>query len=258
MSMSVRVWVHRSVLVAAVVGGVVLDPGTADAQIPAEFTNLRFLQEDVSRDSLMNVMRGFSFALNVRCQYCHVGGDGVSFDGVDFASDDDPDKVKARFMLGMVDDLNRTVLPQIAERDDPPVEVGCKTCHRSQPRPILLAQELRMVLDAQGADSAAARYRDLRERVMQFGMYDFGEWEVNVLAEQLEREGREGDAIAIYALNAEFYPTSISIALSSGRLNEAVDDVEAAIRSYERALEIQAGNPLARERLEALRGRLQP
>ena len=138
----------------------------SDAQIPDEFTNLRFLAEDISQDSLMKVMRGFSFALDVRCQYCHVGGDGVSFAGVDFASDDDSDKLKARFMLRMVENLNRTVLPQIPERDSPPVEVGCKTCHRSQPRPILLAHELRMVLDEHGADSAATRYRDLRERVL--------------------------------------------------------------------------------------------
>jgi hypothetical protein len=41
-------------------------------------------------------MRHFSFALDVRCQYCHLGGDGVSFDGVVFESDDDPDKVKAK------------------------------------------------------------------------------------------------------------------------------------------------------------------
>ena len=48
-------------------------------------------------------MREFSFALNVRCQYCHTGGDGISFEGVNFASDEKPAKVKARAMLRMVD-----------------------------------------------------------------------------------------------------------------------------------------------------------
>ena len=256
--MNVRVRFHRSVIVTAVVAAVVLSPGASDAQIPEEFTNLRFLAEDISQDSLMKVMRGFSFALNVRCQYCHVGGDGISFDGVEFDSDDDPDKRKARFMLRMVENLNRSVLPLIPERDDPPVDISCKTCHRLQPRPVLLAQDLRIVLDEHGADSTVARYKDLRERFIQYGMYDFGEWEVNVLAEQLEEEGRSRDAIAIYEFNGEFYPNSTSIALSLGRLHEAVDDVEAAIRNYERVLELRPDNRTARERLEALRGGQQP
>ena len=234
--------------------GVVLRPDSSEAQIPDEFQNLRFLPEDISRDSLMTVMRGFWFALNVRCQYCHVGGDGVSFEDVEFHKDDDPNKRKARFMLRMVDNLNKSVLPLVPERDDPPIEIGCKTCYRGQPRPVLLSQELRTVLDEHGADSAAARYRDLKERVVEFGRYDFGEWEVNVLAEQLEREGRPRDAIAIYELNAEHYPNSTSIALSLGRLYEAVDEPGAAIRSYERVLEIRPGQRTASERLDALRG----
>jgi hypothetical protein len=252
--MSMHVWVRTSVVVAVAIGGAILTPGTSDAQIPDEFTNLRFLSDDISQDSLMKVMRGFSFALNVRCQYCHTGGDGISFEGVEFDNDDDPDKRKARFMLRMVENLNRTVLPLIPERDDPSVEIGCKTCHRGLPRPMLLTQDLRMVLDEHGADSTVARYRGLRERFIEYGRYDFGEWEVNVLAEQLEEEGHTRDAIAIYELNAEFYPSSTSIALSLGRLHEAVDEVEAAIRNYERVLELRPGHRTALERLDALRG----
>ena len=115
-------------------------------------------------------------------------------------------------------------------------------------------QRFVLVLDEHGADSTVARYRDLRERAIQYGMYDFGEWEMNVLAEQLEEEGRARDAIAIYELNAEFYPSSTSIALSLGRLHEAVDEVEAAIRNYERVLELRPGHRTALERLDALRG----
>ncbi len=118
---------------------------------------------------------------------------------------------------------------------------------------MLLTQDLRLVLDEHGADSTVARYRDLRERFIEYGRYDFGEWEVTVLAEQLEEEGHTRDAIAIYELNAEFYPSSTSIALSLGRLHEAVDDVEAAIRNYERVLELRPGHQTALERLDALR-----
>ena len=79
-----------------------------------------------------------------------------------------------------------------------------------------------------------------------------------MLAEQLEREGRARDAIAIYELNAEFYPNSLSIVLSTARLYEEIGEVDAAIRSYLRTLEIQPGHGTALARLEALRGGPQP
>jgi len=235
----------------------IASPRAAVAQEDAP-RNLRFFPEDIARDSLIEVMRGFSFALGVRCQYCHVGGDGVSFDGVVFESDDDPDKRKTRFMLRMVETLNRSMLPLMADRDEPAYEIGCKTCHRGRPKPELLTDVIRATLDQQGADSAAVAYRRLRENTGLLGMFDFGEWEMNVLAERLAREGRPRDAIAIYEINSESYPRSTSIALSLGALYEEIGDREAAIRSYETVLRLVPGHARARERLEALRGRLGP
>lgn len=233
-----------------------LTVGHASAQIPDKFENLQVLPKDVPRDSLIQIMRGFSFALGVRCQYCHTGGDGISFEGVVFKNDDDPDKVKARRMLEMVRDLNEVVLANLPERDSPPVGIECKTCHRGRPRPIMLAQELRMALDEFGVDSATARYESYREddRVLLAGLFDFGEWEVNVLGDRLAREGRTSEAIAIYELNARYYPGSASIQMSLGQLHETEGDTEAAIRSYERALEIQPDNERVKDRLDALRG----
>ncbi len=245
----------RGGLLAALAFGLILvgSPLVA-AQIPDEFTNLRVLPEDITPDDLLQVMRRFSLELGVRCQYCHVGGDDISFEGVGFSSDDNPDKRKARFMLRMVNNLNTSVLPLIPERDEPSVEITCKTCHRGGPKPRLLSQELRIALDTQGADSTSALYRRLREFAGMSGRYDFGEWEMNSLAETLAREDRYQDAIAIYELNAEFYPESFSIFRSLGQLYEQVSDVEAAIRSYERALEIRPGNPGVETRLGELKG----
>ena len=241
-------------LAALFFGLVLVIPERAVAQIPEEFTNLRVLPNDITRDDLLDVMRRFSLELGVRCQYCHVGGDGVSFEGVEFPSDEDPDKRKARFMLRLVGNLNNTVLPLMPERDEPAVEVSCKTCHRGGPKPRLLSQELRLALDTQGADSTAALYRRLRETEALGGRYDFGEWETNLFAERLASEDRQQDAIAVYRLNAEFYPESLSIATSLGQLYEQVGDVEQAIRSYERALEIRPGLGGPEDRLRILRG----
>lgn len=216
--------------------------------------NLQFFPEDLPRDSLIQVMRGFSFALGVRCQYCHVGGDGVSFEGVDFASDEDPDKRKARFMLRMVETLNHGMLPLMADRDEPAIELGCKSCHRGSPRPALLTDVMRATLDEFGADSTAAQYSALREQTALSGMYDFGEWEMNVLAERLAREGRPEDAITIYEINLEQYPRSISIVLGLAGLFEVIERPDRAVELYERALEIRPDHPQATARLEALRG----
>ena len=241
-------------LIATVASHATFHPASIEAQIPDEFTNLQFLAKDITRDSLLEIMRGFSFALGVRCQYCHVGGDGISFEGVEFHSDDDPDKRKARFMLRMVANLNGMVLPLVPERDDPPLAIECKTCHRGLPRPTLLSQGLRAIIDEHGADSAVATYRFYRESLMTSGTFDFGEWETNVTAERLARDGRSQDAIAIYELNAEFYPESASIALALARLYEGEEEIETAIRYYERVLELAPNNRAAQQRLEALRG----
>ncbi|MEE9149881.1 MAG: hypothetical protein V3U27_21095, partial [Candidatus Tectomicrobia bacterium] len=57
------------------------------------------------------------------------------------------------------------------------------------------------------------------------GSYDFGEWETNQVAEQLTAEGRIRDAIAIYELNSEFYPESVSRWLMSDAGYRMRDDL---------------------------------
>ena len=228
-------------------------PAVAQEERPLE--NVQFFPREIGRDSLIEVMRGFSFALGVRCQYCHVGGDGISFEGVDFASDEDPDKRKARFMLRMVETLNHGMLPLMADRDAPTSEIGCKTCHRGSAKPVLLTDVLRATLDEHGADSVGVRYRTLREETLGRGTFDFGEWETNVLAERLAREGRSRDAIAVYETNREQYPGSLAIALSLAALYEESGDADRAVEEYERALALDPDNRRARARLEALRGR---
>jgi tetratricopeptide (TPR) repeat protein len=226
-------------------------PEDVDAQEGPK--NLQFYPEDMSRADVVSEMRQFSFALGVRCQYCHVGGDGQSFEGVVFESDEDPDKRKARYMLQMVEDLNQSLLPNMAGRDEPNAVISCKTCHRGAPKPALLTEVLRTTLDAEGAAAAVTQYRDLRENEGLAGRYDFGEWEMNSFADDLTREERPRDAIAVYELNLEFYPESGSIILALAQLHEQIEDLEGAIGYYERALELRPGDPRVLERLEALR-----
>ena len=221
--MKLRMPIGVALMVTALCGAV-SSPALRGQEREEELKNLQFFSQDVSRDSLIQVMRGFSFALGVRCQYCHTGGDGISFEGVVFESDEDPDKRKARFMLRMVETLNASMLPMMADRDEPAYEIGCKTCHRGSPKPVLLTDVLRRTLDEHGRDSTVTRYQALREEVAINGMFDFGEWEMNVLAERLTREGRHRDAITIYEINYESYPSSISIVSSLAGLYEEIED----------------------------------
>ncbi len=222
-------------------------------QIPETFTNLDFFPADISRGELMSNMRDFSFALDVNCQFCHVGGDGVTLEGVDFASDGSPNKRKARFMLGMMRGLNSQLDSDMPDRRDPQVRLECKSCHGGLPRPTSLAFTLRHTIDEFGADSLNTVYDRLRQSA-ELGKYNFGEWEVTGLAEALFGEDRMDDAVAVFELNARYYPDSPSIQLNLGRLMERQGTPEQAIQYYERVLELVPGHRGATARLEALRG----
>src|SRR5437762_4029102 len=105
-------------------------PSRAQTPPPWKGENLQFYPKDIPREQLTQRMREFSFALGVRCQYCHSGGDGVSFEGVSFKADDKPAKVTARAMLRMVEQLNTVTLAALPSRAQPRVVVECATCHR--------------------------------------------------------------------------------------------------------------------------------
>jgi len=233
---------------------VVLPWGPMRAQVPDSFTNLKVLPETISRDSLLTVMKGFSFSLGVPCKYCHVGGDSDprNLRGVEFAKDDDPDKRKARFMIRMLDSLNQTVLAALPDRDVPEVRMTCKTCHRGQAKPRLLTQEMALAYDSGGAAAAVARYRALRAKEATGGAFDFGEWEVNTWADGLAEQGHNADALIIYELNYEFHPRSPSIVGSIAVLSERLADTTKAIRFWKTLLELAPNNRAAAAHLARL------
>ena len=240
--------IREFVLVAAVVGA----PGAVSAQLPAKFENLLYFPKDIPRDTLIQVMRGFSFALGVRCQYCHAGGDGISFEGVDFKSDDKPTKRKARYMLRMADTINGRLLAALPDRSDPPVRVACVTCHRGLSKPATLASTLSTTIEKRGIDSAIAQYRRLRENTMTRGLFDFSEWSMNELARTLGERGKTAEAIAMLELNQEFYPQSPSIDMMIAELHRQRGEKDKAIARYRAVLQKEPNNPQAKRRLTEL------
>ncbi|HUF25551.1 MAG TPA: c-type cytochrome [Gemmatimonadaceae bacterium] len=219
------------------------------AQIPSEFRNLQVLPDDIVGDSLIQLMRTFSFATGLRCEGCHVMGENGSFQGAQFHLDDKLTKRQARYMLRMVNRLNAEILPGIPERDTPVLRVECKTCHRGTRKPHLLRTELRAVIDTAGVQAAVARYRELREHAMEEGAYDFGVWEMNELARELEQAGKVAEAVVMLELNEEFHPRDASIPRTLGRLYEALERTGDALAAYARAV---GRNPTDRRSLERL------
>jgi tetratricopeptide (TPR) repeat protein len=222
------------------------------AQLPQEMKNLQHFPRDIPRDQLIQRMREFSFALGVRCQYCHTGGDGISFNGVDFASDAKPAKVTARAMLRMVDQLNGPLLGALPARAEPRVVVECATCHRGLALPKSLQTTLFEVAAREGAQAAVARYRQLRRDDTLSGRYNFDEWEINELCRRLKDAGNQEAAIALLEMNSEFNPKSASIDWELGELYRNRGEADKALARYRAVLEKEPKMEPARRRIEEL------
>ena len=238
-------------VVAAAASLAVALPGTAAAQIPDTFSNLEVLPADVSRSELVGVMRGFAFALGVRCNYCHVGDDPNDLAGYDFASDEKEPKRIARQMMRMRRDVNERVLA--ATGRERPVEVGCATCHRGLPRPIALSDEILGVVREEGAEAAERRYRELRAQYFGRAAYDFGQGELNRVTETLTRDGDHDAALVMIALNVEHHPEEAYPLMLQAQTRLAAGDREGAIESAEAAVALEPENEFYRAQLERLR-----
>jgi hypothetical protein len=121
----------RAIALTAILASAVSRPGHSQAgQKPR---NLRVLPADLSRDSVVTIMRFVvASGLGVSCSFCH-GAVGVPFDSIDYASDERQTKRTAREMMRMVARINDELLPAIPGRGTPPLTIQCITCHRGMP-----------------------------------------------------------------------------------------------------------------------------
>jgi len=96
-------------------------------------TNLKVLPKDIARPALTTLMRGYTAALGVQCNHCHVE------DMAARASDDNAKKDIARKMIQMTMDLNKQLdaMGTPAAADAP--KVTCFTCHRGAIKPLTAA-----------------------------------------------------------------------------------------------------------------------
>ena len=181
-------------------------PATPEST-PGGFKNLKVLPETISDQELRAMMSGFTRALGVRCDFCHVRA-GEHFTPEDFAKDDKVNKAVARDMIKMVRDINQKYLADLKHREDPPIAVECVTCHHGTPQPRTLQAVLRRSYDQGGLDSTTTRYHRLRDRYYGRATYDFGDVPLSDVGTSLAAAGKTADAESLQALNLAMNPDS--------------------------------------------------
>ncbi|MRT17781.1 c-type cytochrome [Vitellibacter sp. q18] len=104
------------------------------AQPPWE--NLKVLPNDISKDSLIGLMKNYETALGVECNYCHVPKkDDPS--KLDFPNDALIEKEIARGMIAMTNEINENYFkPYFPDPKPEQVHVvNCVLCHRGTANP---------------------------------------------------------------------------------------------------------------------------
>lgn len=89
------------------------------------FKNLKILPKDISKDSLMSLMKGYNQALGVKCNHCHT---------MDKSSDKKHEKEIARHMIKLTNELNAKEFAPIGYQYKNAIE--CATCHRGSTKPM--------------------------------------------------------------------------------------------------------------------------
>ena len=240
-----------SVLLASAAVPVLAQGGGGGQQQP--FENLKVFPKDIPRDTLLATMRSFTYALGVNCTYCHVEEPAAQPGGrprMRPALDDKIEKQKARFMLTMVDTLNRVTLAALPQRHEG-VRIQCVTCHRGSPIPGTIETVLLDAVDKLGPDSAIARYKKLRE-TMGNGRYDYTEGPVNSASRSLAERGKADAAIALLLMNQEYNPNSADVDFQLGDIYEKKGDKDKAIARFEAALTKRPNDPRIKQRLTNL------
>lgn len=238
------------VIVAALAAPAVLSSQAPGHWPPDSLINVKVMPKNTPVMQVVGIMRNVTGALGVRCQFCHVGQEGMPLAQFDFAKDEKRTKLTARQMMRMVEEINRRLdtLPE-HEKMTSHVEVTCMTCHRGVSRPMPLEQVIQETAQTTGADSASRVYRALRERYFGRAAYDFGEPSLNIAAFRLGRAGKYDEAFAILRLNEEQFPGSSNLAVFRGNITLMKGDTAGAIAAFREAVRRDSTNGEAQGRL---------
>ncbi len=116
----------RRLLFLAAVPVMLLGVQGVAADMPDTFQNLQVLPEDISKDELKGIMRGFTEQLDVKCSFCHTIDE--------YHLDDNKHKRMARDMIRLVQHLRQNEDGWFPKKEDDeqdkPEVLTCWMCHR--------------------------------------------------------------------------------------------------------------------------------
>jgi hypothetical protein len=205
---------------------------------PPPARNLQVLPKEWTNAQVLPVMRSIAAALGTECGHCHVWT-AAGAPGNDFPSDVKPEKTKARAMLRMVTDINRTISAEFTKLGKPAseiVQVQCVTCHRGN---IIPKQLVDIVLDTANQSNAAAgvaKYRDLRKEYYGAQAYDFSDLTLFDAATRAIAANKFDDAILYAQTNVEFNPKSARSHQVMSQAYQRKNDRTNAIAEMEKAV----------------------
>jgi hypothetical protein len=99
-------------------------------------TNLKVLPKTMTGEKLHELMHHWAGSLGTHCDHCHTTDpkhlDQNGHPLFNFADDSKPEKLTARAMYRMTQDINKNYVSKIPNADEP---VTCATCHRGHEKP---------------------------------------------------------------------------------------------------------------------------
>jgi hypothetical protein len=113
------------------------NPNTHKGYIPQPpWENLKVLPKDITKDSLIGLMKNYETSLGVECNYCHVPKKSDP-SKLDFSKDVKIEKEIARGMIKMTNEINENYFkPYFPDPKPEQVHVvNCVLCHRGTSNP---------------------------------------------------------------------------------------------------------------------------
>jgi tetratricopeptide (TPR) repeat protein len=157
-------------------------------------------------------------------------------------------------MMLMVRDINPKVAAAVGKSAEAATRVGCVTCHRGVAIPKQLAEILDQTTMEKGTQAAIAQYKDLRKQYFGAQAYDFSEGSLVTYAQRATQANTPDDAITWLQVNLENFPMSSRTYAGLSQAQRAKNDTAAAIKSLEKAVELDPQNAQLKRQLDQLKG----
>jgi hypothetical protein len=100
------------------------------------YKNLKVLPKNITKTQMDSVMKSFTVALGVKCNFCHMKVEGT--DTWDFPSDANKHKLIARDMMKMTTKINKKYFDYGGDVEDlnAKLNVTCFSCHNGKKEPL--------------------------------------------------------------------------------------------------------------------------